>query len=163
MTFLDISRHFSTRRICSTNVEVADGGGGPKRVDQYLECCTNTRQNKCPRAQKVEQIDSAVFITDFILELSKNGRIPCGGTLLLITINFANKVWALCSLKCCFLIAAILYNRHQVVGKRKKKHNLVKNRPKCSYIMYENGKPISVLDPLYLFQKKPRMFMKAMP
>ena len=54
-------------------------GGGPKRVDQYLECCTNTRQNKCPRAQKVEQIDSAVFITDFILELSKNGRIPCGG------------------------------------------------------------------------------------
>ena len=46
---------------------------------------------------------------------------------------------------------------------RKKKHNLVKNRPKCSYIMYENGKQISVLDPLYLFQKKPRMFMKAMP
>ena len=32
-------------------------GGGPKRVDQYLECCTNTRRNKCPRAQKVEQID----------------------------------------------------------------------------------------------------------
>ena len=76
-------------------------------------------------------------------------RFHVGGPFLFAT-NFANKVWALCSLKCCFLIAAILYNRHQVVGKRKKKHYLVKNGPKCSYIMYENGKPISVLDPLFI-------------
>ena len=31
-TFLDVSRHLMTRRICTENVEVADGGGPPKTV-----------------------------------------------------------------------------------------------------------------------------------